>query len=467
VNRAIVVAFSLSGILAFSSCTNGSMGGMMPQNAPMTAQDQSLPADALIGPDSGDVPFQSANPVVRLCPAVAGQMACLALLRTDVQPPLDPAQLVGSDAEKCPFQKPIPGYCANNLQDAYKLPSLTAGKDKVVAIVDAFGYKHVASDLDMYRSTMGLPACKTSDKCFRVLNQDGKSSPLPPQGSGSNSGWLGEESLDVDMVSAICPHCKIVLIQTNSNYTTDLYAGEKTAEKLAKFVSNSWGGGPEGSDDPIFHKPGTVITAAAGDCGGGYTASCGGGGPQQPCSYTYVVCVGGTHLIRAHNARGWDETVWNDWTYDECGGPCGATGSGCSIKIAKPAWQTDKGCKMRSEADVSATAAVSAPVIVYNSELVGASGACTPPNCFWLFGGTSVSTPIITSVFALADNPAAQNGAEGIWKHHDDLYNVTMGNNLNKALGVKCASKISYICHARVGFSGPVGWGTPHGISAF
>jgi hypothetical protein len=461
VNRAIVVAFSLSGILAFSSCTNGSMGGMTPQSAPMTAQNQGLPPDALVGADSGDVPFESAHPVVRLCPAMAGKMACLALLRTDVRPLPDPAQMVAGDAEKCPFPK-ADGYCPNDLQDAYKLPSLTAGKDKVVAIVDAFGYNNVASDLDKYRSTMGLPPCKTSDKCFRVLNQQGKSSPLPPQGTGSNSGWLGEESLDVQMVSAICPHCKIILIQTADNSDDNLVVGEKTAEKLAKFVSNSWGGTPEGPDDPTFHKPGVVITAAAGDCGGGYTPACEGGGPQQPCSYTYVVCVGGTHLNRANNARGWDETVWNDWTFDECGGPCGATGSGCSVAIAKPAWQTDHGCKMRSEADVSATAAVSAPVIVYNSEL-----GCTPPKCFWDFGGTSVSTPIIASVFALADNPAAQTGAEGIWKHHDDLYNVTMGNNLNKALGVTCASKISYICHARVGFSGPVGWGTPHGINAF
>jgi hypothetical protein len=465
VNRAIVVAFSLSAILAFSSCTNGSTGGMIPQNAPMTAQDQGLPPDALVGPESGDVPFQSANPVLRLCPAVAGKMACLALLRTDVRPPLDPTQLVSGDAEKCPFQKPVPGYCANNLQDAYKLPSLTAGKDEVVAIVDAYGYKHAASDLDMYRSAMGLPPCKTSDKCFRILNQDGKPSPLPAQ----NAGWIGEESVDVDMVSAICPHCKIVLIQASSDYTNDLYVGEKTAEKLAKFVSNSWGGGPEYGDNPIFHKPGVVITAAAGDCGGGFTASCGGGGPQQPCSFTYVVCVGGTHLVRAHNARGWSEAVWNDFNFPECGGSdgCGATGSGCSIKIAKPGWQTDLGCKMRSEADVSATAAVRAPVIVYNSELTSSGEPCTPPQCFWLFGGTSVATPIIAAVFALAGNPAAQNGAEGIWKHHADLYNVTTGDNVDKALGVTCASTVSYICHARVGFSGPVGWGTPHGVDAF
>jgi hypothetical protein len=464
VNRAIVVAFSLSAVLAFSSCTNGSMGGMIPQSAPMAAQNESLPPDALTGPESGDIPFQSANPVRQMCPAVAGEMECFALLRTDVRPMLDTTQLVGGDAERCPFAAPPKGgYCPDNLQDAYKLPSLTAGKDKVVAIVDAFGYTDAASDLAEYRSVMGLPPCKTSDNCLRILNQEGKRSPLPRQGSGSNAEWVGEESVDLDMVSAICPRCKIVLIQTDNNITSNLYAGEKTAGRIgAKFISNSWGGGPEGPDNAAFHQPGVVITAAAGDDGGG-----GAGGPQQPCSYTYVVCVGGTHLVHAHNARGWDETVWNELAYDACDGPCGATGSGCSTTIPKPGWQTDHGCKMRSEADVSATASVHAPVIVYNTELEAPSGPCTPPQCFWLFGGTSVATPIIAATFALAGNPSAQNGAEGIWKHHADLYNVTMGDNIAPKLGTPCASKVTYICHARRGFSGPVGWGTPHGINAF
>lgn len=437
---------------------------MIPQNAPATAQDESLPSDALPGLASGDVPFQSARPVRQMCPALGNEMACYALMRTDVQPQVDASALVNGDAETCPFSKPYPGYCPNALQDAYKLPSLTRGKDKVVAIVDAFGYKHAASDLDSYRHYMGLPACTN---CLRIVNQDGKPSPLPKEGQGSNAGWIGEESVDLDMVSAICPHCKIILIQTDNNETGNLYAGVKKAGELgAKFISNSWGGG-EGSDNPIFHQPGVVITAAAGDCGGGFNASCGGGGPQQPCSYTYVVCVGGTHLVHAGNARGWLETVWNELTYDACGGPCGATGSGCSKTIAKPGWQTDSGCKKRSEADVSATSSVKAAVLVYNSELVAPSGPCTPPNCFWLFGGTSVATPIIAAVFALAGNPAAQNGAEGIWKHHADLYNVTQGDNIDPHLGVTCDSKVSYICHARRGFSGPVGWGTPHGVSAF
>jgi hypothetical protein len=305
---------------------------------------------------------------------------------------------------------------------------------------------------------MGLKACGEADKCLRIVNQEGKASPLPPEPPLSDD-WKVEESTDLDMVSGICPNCKIILVQTKDNFTNNLYAGVQTAENLgAKYISNSWGGPPEGPDNPIFHKPGVVITAAAGDNGGGGLY----GGPQPPCTYTYVVCVGGTHLVQARNARGWSETVWNDFTFDACGGPCGATGSGCSTTIAKPSWQTDRGCTKRSESDVSATASLRAPVIVYNSEEV----TC-PSKCFILIGGTSVSTPIIASAYALAGNASSQTGAEGIWKHHGDFNNVTMGNNIDPRLGVTCASKVRYICTAGKGYSGPVGWGTPHGVGAF
>ncbi len=443
-NRKILQASSILAVVAFAACS---------------AMSQSLPPQsvAFVGPASGDVPFVTANPVRRLCPAgiTPGRMECLAMVRTDVEPRLNPAAMAGNDGEACPFRNE--GYCPIDLQEAYDLPSLTAGDGRAVAIVDAYGYSHAASDLAYFRKTMGLKACDTATKCLRIVNQNGDSSPLP----GNNENWDGEQSLDLDMVSGICPNCKIILVQANDNDTSNLYTGVKTAGRLgAKYIGVSWGSGPEGQDNSIFHQTGVVIAAAAGDNGGGGSY---GGGPIQPCTYTYVVCVGGTHLVRAGNKRGWTETVWNDWTFDECGGPCGATGSACSKTIAKPAWQTDKGCTRRSAADTSATASLRAPVIVYNTLL-----GCKAPDCFWLFGGTSASTQIIAAVYALAGNAAVQNGASYFWKHHSGHSNdVTKGNNLDQNLGVYCASSVTYICTARVGFDGPTGWGTPEGIEGF
>lgn len=406
----------------------------------------------------GDVPFMTANPVRQLCPptGTAEQMQCFASVRTDFSPTEVPAMQAEQDAESCPFTG---GYCPIDLQEAYNLPSLTKGTGKTVAIVDAYGYHHAASDLAIFRKTMGLKACGTAGGCLRILNQEGHSSPLPAEPPKSDD-WRGEESLDLDMVSGICPNCKIILIQTNNNDTSNLYAGVQRAGLLhAKYIGASWGSGPEGGDSSIFHQPGVVITAAAGDNGGGGRYH---GGPIQPCTYTYVICVGGTHLVLAKNKRGWSETVWNDWNFDECNGPCGATGSACSTKIAKPSWQTDTGCHMRSAADTSATASLRAPVIVYNSEIgCGASNWCA-------FGGTSASTQIIAAVFALAGNAASQMGGTYLWKHHaGNINDVLLGNNLDANLGVTCASAVKYICTARAGFDGPTGWGTPAGLGAF
>jgi subtilase family serine protease len=422
-------------------------------------QSAALPPGALTGPQSGDIPFLTLNPVRQMCttPGTPEVMQCFALARTDVTPNLIEAQ-VRSDAEGCPFTS---GYCPIDLQQAYKLPSLHEGAGKTVAIVDAFGYHHAASDLAEYRHVMGLKKCELN-KCLHIVNQQGKSSPLPPEPPPSND-WRGEQSVDLDMVSAICPNCKIILVQTNNNLTSNLYAGVVTAGRLGpKYIGVSWGGGPEGPDSNIFHQPGVVISASAGDNGGGGYYH---GGPIQPCTYTYVVCVGGTHLVRSNNKRGWIENVWNDWNFDQCNGPCGATGSACSKVIAKPPWQTDVGCTKRSAADTSATASVRAAVIVYNSEI--GTGAC-PNHCFWLFGGTSVSAQIIAAVYALAGQASKQKGPSYFWKHHhDNVYDVQTGNNLDAQLGVTCDSNVHYICYARLGFDGPTGWGTPKGLGAF
>ncbi len=422
------------------------------------AQDAETPPDALLGPASGDVPFGGSNPVRRLCPASLSpeRMSCMALVRTDMMP----EAAMGPDAlqpgaETCPFEQQA--YCPNDLQDAYNLPSLTKGAGRVVAIVDAFGYHHAASDLATYRKTMGLKPCTTGTKCLRIVNQTGGSA-LPPEPPPSDD-WRGEQSLDLDMVSAICPNCRIVLVQSDNDNTNNLYSSVKTAGRFAHYIGASWGGPEFGGDDPIFHQKGVSIAASAGDEGGGGPQ----GGPAEPCTYTYVICVGGTHLVRAHNARGWSETVWNEFAYNGCGGPCGATGSGCSTKIAKPGWQTDTQCQRRSEADVSTTASVRAGVAVYNSEI-----GCQPPKCWWSFGGTSASAQIIAGVLALAGHAATANGAAGIWKHHKgNLYDVTQGNNIDPNLGVHCASLVKYICTARTGFDGPTGLGTPKGIGAF
>jgi len=361
-------------------------------------------------------------------PARPGVATCLTLIRTNV-PQRTQAQ-IGPDAAPVGF-----GYGPASLQSAYSLPSSTAGAGQTVAIVDAFDYPTAAADLANYRSSWSLPACNTSTGagCLTKVNQNGAASPLPaPSGA---TGWATEEALDIEMVSAGCPNCKILLVEANTPTTTDLGTAVNSAVSLgAKFVSNSYGSS-ESSSDPstdtsFYNHPGVAVTASAGDSGFGVSF---------PAASPHVTAVGGTSLTTASNSRGWTETVWS------------GTGSGCSAVEAKPSFQTDTGCARRTNNDVSAVADPNTGVAVYDTYDQGG----------WLqVGGTSVSSPLIASIFALAGTPAAGTYPNSYpYAHTSSLFDVTSGSDGS------CSP--AYLCTGEVGYDGPTGWGTPNGTAAF
>lgn len=320
------------------------------------------------------------------------------------------------------------GYNPADLQSAYKLPSSTAGSGQTVAIVDAYDDPNAESDLGVYRSQFGLPACTTANGCFRKVNQSGGNT--YPRG---NKGWAEEISLDLDMVSAICPNCHILLVEATSNSFSNLAAAVDEAAKLgANEISNSYGGSEysnEVSDQSHFNHPGIAITVSSGDSGYGV---------QFPAVSQYVTAVGGTTLNRATNSRGWSETVWS------------GAGSGCSAYISKPSWQTDSGCSRRTVADVAADADPNTGVSVYD----------TFRETGWLvFGGTSVASPIIASVYALAGNAGSITYGSYSYSHTSSLFDVTSGSNGS------CGG--SYLCTGEVGYDGPTGNGTPDSTGGF
>lgn len=351
----------------------------------------------------------------RLCSAATGRgvMHCNALIRTDLAPNAVQPNLLPS------------GYGPGDLVSAYKLPGGTAGAGQTVAIVDAYDDPNAESDLATYRSTYGLPACTTANGCFRKVNQTGGTT--YPAG---NTGWAGEISLDVDMVSAVCPACHILLVEATTPTTANLGTAVNTAVSLgAKYVSNSYGGG-DSTASSAYNHAGVAITASTGDSG--YEV-------EYPASDQHVTAVGGTSLTRDSSARGWNESAWS------------GAGSGCSIQ-PKPAWQTAAtACAKKANADVSAVADPATGVAVYQT--YGGSG-------FAVYGGTSASAPIIASVYALAGAPAAGTyPAAYPWAHPGNLFDVTTGSNGS------CPTAVW--CHAGIGWDGPTGLGTPNGTAAF
>lgn len=321
------------------------------------------------------------------------------------------------------------GYGPDDLQSAYSLPSTIAGGGQTVAIVDAFDDPKAESDLKVYRSRFDLPACTTANGCFRKVNQRGGSTPPSP-----DPGWTQEISLDLDMVSAICPNCHILLVEADNSSFNNLALAVNEAARYANVISNSYGGSefPQEMDLAQFYNhPGHVIVASAGDSGYG-------GGTQIPAAFNTVTAVGGTALVPAINSRGWEETVWS------------GTGSGCSGFIPKPRWQHDDGCQNRMLNDVAAVADPNTGVAVYDSYR----------ETGWLvFGGTSVSAPIIASVYALSGNATSVFYGSYPYSHTTSLYDVTMGTN--------DSCDVSYFCEAEDGYDGPTGLGTPDGTEAF
>jgi subtilase family serine protease len=306
----------------------------------------------------------------------------------------------------------------------------TGSSSTIVAIVDAYGYTNAESDLGVYRSQFGLPSCTTANGCFKKLNQNGVQGSYPAQ----NTGWAQESALDLDMASAMCPNCKIYLVEATSSSYPNLATAENTAAAQgAHAISNSYGGAESGTTtyEPSYNHPGIAITVSSGD--DAYSA-----GPQFPATSPHVTAVGGTHLVTASNSRGWTETVWVD------------AGSGCSKVYAKPTWQHDTGCTKRTEADVSAVADPNTGVAVYGPTSASRSG--------WLvFGGTSVASPLIAGVYG-ANGGAVSYGSDP-YNNTGALFDVTSGSNGS------CGG--SYLCTGKVGYDGPTGLGTPNGISAF
>ncbi len=392
-----------------------------------------LPSSSALGvsaPSAGDVAAEVR--LERVCQTSTHEVACGAIRQ--IRP--SPRSVAPNDAGTVEPNALPSGYGPGDLRSAYNLT--TGGSAATtVAVVAAYDNPSAESDLATYRSTYGLPPCRSTDGCFRKVNQRGDAGPLP----APDYNWAAEISLDLAMVSAICPGCRILLVEGDRPTLGSLGTAVNTAVAMgAKFVSNSYGA-PEPSnakdfDDAFYDHPGVVITASSGDSG--YT------GANYPASGRGVTAVGGTTLRRATSPRGWVETAW------------GGAGSGCSGYVARPDFQTGlaTGCTRRAEVDVSAVADPQTGVSVYHTY------TSSPATAGWqIYGGTSVSAPIIAAVYALAGDPGPTDSPNSYpYANTAGLNDVTTGSNGT------CGAPM---CTVGPGWDGPTGLGTPNGTAAF
>jgi Putative Ig domain/Ricin-type beta-trefoil lectin domain/Subtilase family len=434
-----IAGLAIAGLLAVSvspvSVSPASASTVLPAGAPAGL---ARVAPAAAGARFVAVPRVAApiRGVRQVCPTPTrpGQMACMALVRT---------RAGGAIAA---FSGPPSGaYSPAVLREAYGLSTAAAQTPpaaETVAVVDAYADSSAAADLAVYRSHYGLRACTTASGCLRIVGQAGGGAPHAQDPSGA---WEAEQSLDLDMVSAICPECSILLVEANSDDISNLATAEQYATSHANAVSNSWGSGAEFTGerayDPDFYRPGVAITAAAGDSGYG---------TQYPAASPFVTAVGGTSLRGATAASPGTQTAWS------------GTGAGCSALEPRPSWQTaPAGCENRTETDVSADADPFPGVAVYDSFSGG-----------WItLGGTSVAAPIIASTYALADITAsiADHRAHAglVPGTFPAAYPYSRGGLADVVSGADGRCTPRYLCTAGPGYDGPTGLGTPAGTAGF
>jgi subtilase family serine protease len=395
------------------------------------------------------------------------------------------------------------GLTPTDLSSAYGFNPTASGRGQTVALVDAYNDPDINNELETFDTQYRLVVCNIKNSCLKVVGQTGTSS-LP---ANDTTGWAVEESLDVEAVHSVCERCKILLVEANTSSNSDLAAAVQTAVRLkATEISNSYGSPESSQDAGEYNHPGVVITAAAGDDGyysfDELAASGSVNAPDTPAAFPTVVAVGGTSLYLGQRGGRQSETVWNDNGVEDVfeevlGQALGAGGGGCSARFTAPQWQhkvagwSGTGCGTRRlVSDISAVADPLTGFDIFHSYNCG-------EKCLLLgwttVGGTSLASPIIAAMFALAGGAhGVAYPAETLYSHlgnSTDLYDVTSGGNgfcdgegaaacgdwnLKDAGVVDCDFTAAGMlnvgdraCDALAGYDGPSGVGTPKGLGAF
>ncbi|MFY9738136.1 MAG: S8 family serine peptidase [Candidatus Cybelea sp.] len=416
--------FPLVAALAIAGCNAGGSPNMPTGGGPSQGASSS---SAHFVPE-----WQAKHQARRACKALAGGVQCQVLLVSK------------HGDSSC---SPTSGNCGwrpIDLETRYNLMgSLGKGSGTVVALIELGDLSAAASDLATYRSTFGLGTAT-----FFKYNESGQQSNYPE--SCEDFGWCVETDLDIQMVSASCPKCTIYLIEGGNcgGVVCGLENAETTAVKLgATILSNSWGCsdlnyGENCGDSNFpnyFSTPGVAYLASSGD--DGYNII------LWPAALANVLAVGGTQL--ALSGSTYSETVWD------------GAGAGCATTTTKPSWQHDPDCNGKTISDISAEAGCSPGVAEYISSYGGWTGVC----------GTSVASPLTAGVVGLAGNASSITGGKTFWdlsrrKHKKELHVITSGSD---------GSCGNYLCEAGLSkkdgryktYSGPAGWGTPNGITAY
>jgi len=397
------------------------------------------------------------------------------------QQEMQPIHIVGdvlpdapSDLEK-PAATTAPRYLTPAMtRKAYGLDQVyaadnpaTQGAGQTIAIIAAYHNPGIASDLALFSSRFGLPACGTG--CFSVVyTRNGVRTVFAP---AVNKNWAVESSLDVEWAHAIAPLAKIVLVEAASaSYQDLLGAAYYAANTLgAGVVTMSFGGsewsGEAAVSNAYFRNTRTAFVAATGDSGHG---------TAYPSVSPYVLAVGGTTLAVSPAGDYGGEVAWS-------GSGGGISAYESALPIAWPtvtpvnvanSWLTAPAPGGRPVPDVSFNADPAIGFFVVSQTGIGAG-------YYAIVGGTSAGAPQWAGLIAIASALRAQAGkpvlntAQGV-ADNGAAVNTALAQLSSNGVGASAYAALFYditalgngscglLCNASAGWDLVTGIGSPN-----
>jgi subtilase family serine protease len=313
-------------------------------------------------------------------------------------------------------------YQPQQLQTTYGLNAVYEqgldGTGQTIVLVEGYGYPTIEKDSNAYFKLTGLPLLNKNN--FSIIYPEGK--PSDPN-AGILTGWEVEIALDVQSAHTIAPGAKILVVATNGQDSEDFqYSIDYVAKnRLGNSISNSYEEDTdivsgaleqESWDDALEIATARGVSANfstgdSGDQGLGTPL----GAPGVPSVAPHATAVGGTSILNDVSHPGSTiTTAWGDTLSflafpgtvldpPEPLGFIGGGGGGQSIFWPKPSWQASLPGKGRQTPDVSALADPYTGVTIVVTE-----GGVQELQCCW--GGTSLSSPIFTAIWAIANQAA-------------------------------------------------------------
>ncbi|HEX6480019.1 MAG TPA: S53 family peptidase, partial [Ktedonobacteraceae bacterium] len=321
------------------------------------------------------------------------------------------------------------GYTPAQVKGAYGISSTYDGSGQTVAIIDAYASPTIVQDANQWSTNRKLPTF-SANQFTQVVAPGTYNHPERGQKQDPQN-WSGEETLDVESVHGMAPAANIVYVGAPNNFQDlDAALNYVVDRHVAQIVTNSYGF-PTELLPPGFIKPyedtilqgvaeGIGIYFSSGDNGDeslveGYQT------PDWPASSPFVTAVGGTTLAVGASNNYLFETGWGTYTSSWTGStwspkPPGSwlygAGGGVSRIFAEPSYQVGvvpngvfnaQGRTGRAVPDIAALADPNAGYIVGQTQTFP-DGSVKYSE--YRLGGTSLASPIIAGIMALADQAA-------------------------------------------------------------